>query len=392
MKGEIMLLRNNGRTGTLSLAFGLLVALAVVIAATSARTHAASETAAHAPRTLTLLVGGGQDTTALHGFFPQNLRVRVGDTVTWKHNGDDATADRHVVTFLGGPFPGPKVPLPSGGPGQVMPQRNIPVPGGAKGENMRNPLILFPTRQAGAPIESYDGTTFVTSGEISKNPRKGTPRNETFSLTFTKPGLYRYICIEHHPNMIGTVEVLPATATDVQDQAQINAQAKAEMDSLLAQIETAKKLLQTARSQPGPNGTTIWYVQAGANLSSELRGSDFDFHPKKLTVKTGDTVIWESKDGHNIAFVPSPLIPEGLIAKPQAEGRPIFVVNPKANQSAVPTGVFEPSQYYNSGPIGIRNQRGTSWAMNFDKPGVYEYVCIFHADRGMKGTITVVAR
>lgn len=387
-----MLSRTKEGIPTNGMLFHLVIILTVGVALLAIGGQPLNAQQQPAPRTVTLLVGGGQDTTALHGFFPQNLRIRVGDTVTWKHNGDDSTADRHVVTFTGGPFPGPKVPLPSGGPGQVMPQRNIPVPGGAKGENMRNPLILFSTRQSGAPIETYDGTTFVTSGELSKNPRKGTPRNETFSLTFAKPGLYRYICLEHHPNMVGMIEVLPTTATDVPDQAQINAQAKAEIDSLLAQIEKAKKLSQTARSQPGPNGTTIWYVKAGVLLSSEMRGSDFDFHPKKLTVKVGDMVIWESKDGHNVAFVPSPVVPEGLIAKPQAEGRPIFVVNPKANQPAAPTGVFDPTQYYNSAPIGIRNQRGTSWAMNFDKPGVYEYVCIFHHDRGMKGTITVVAR
>ncbi len=39
-----------------------------------------------APRTLTVLVSGGQDTTVFDTFFPLTLRVRVGDTVTWKFN------------------------------------------------------------------------------------------------------------------------------------------------------------------------------------------------------------------------------------------------------------------------------------------------------------------
>ena len=342
------------------------------------------------PRTVTVLIGGGQDTTVLDGYFPQHLRIRVGDTVTWKYNAD-TNGDRHTVTFNGGPFPGLKAPLPAGGAGEVMPQRNIPVPGGAKGETMRNPLILFPTRQPGAP-ETYDGTTFVTSGEVSLRPRKGAPRIDSFSLTFTKPGLYRYVCLNHHPHMIGMVEVLPANATDVPDQVQIDAQAKAEMDSLLAQIEKAKEQAKTVRNKPGPNGTTIWYVEAGALLSSELRGMSFDFHPKNLTVKAGDTVIWEAKDTHTITFVPSPPIPEPLIPKPQAEGMPLFVQNPKVTQPVVPSGVYDPSQYYNSAQIGFKQQRGTSWAMTLDKPGVYEYVCALHHERGMKGTITVVAR
>jgi len=385
-----MLLQRIRRRGTAPL-FGLLIVLPVMIAASSALTTAAAETATHAPRTLTVLVDGGQDTTVLDGYFPQNLRIRVGDTVTWKYNGD-ATGGRHTVTFSGGKFEGAKSPLPTGEAGQVMPQRNIPVPGGAKDETMRNPLILFPTRQDGTPIETYDGTTFVTSGEIAKRPRKGTPRRETFSLTFTKPGIYRYICLNHHPHMIGMIEVVPATATDVPEQAQIDAQAKAEMDSLLAQIETAKEQMKTVRSQPGPNGTTIWYVQAGAFLSSEMRGMSFDYHPKNLTVKAGDTVIWEAKDSHTITFTPSPPIPEPLIAKAQAEGMPLFIVNPKTNQPAVPSGTYDPSQYYNSALIGLRNAQGNSWALTFDKPGVYEYVCALHHEMGMKGTITVVAR
>ena len=373
------------------LALILVSGVAVAFAPLPVASNGAHGATAQGPRTLTVLIDGGRDTTVLDGFFPQNLRVRVGDTVTWKYNAD-VTGGRHTVTFTGGPFPGLKAPLPTGGAGEVMPQRNIPVPGGAKGEAMRNPLILFPTRQDGAAIESYDGTTFVTSGELAKRPRKGTPRKETFSLTFTKAGLYRYVCLNHHPHMIGMIEVVSATATDVPDQAQIDAQAKAEMDSLLAQIKKAKEASKTVRSQPGPNGTIIWYVQAGALLSSELRGTDHDFHPKSLTVKAGDTVIWEAKDSHTITFVPSPPIPEPLISKPQDGGIPLFIVNPKVNTPAVPSGTYDPPLYYNSALIGLRNQQGTSWAMTFDKPGVYEYVCALHHERGMKGTITVVAR
>lgn len=370
--------------------FHLLVILTVVMALLVIEGQKLNAQQQPAPRTLTVLVGGGQDLTVLDGFFPQHLRIRVGDTVTWKHNGE-STGDRHTVTFNGGPFPGPKVPLPTGGAGEVMPQRNIPVPGGAKEEVMRNPLILFPTRQPGAPSETYEGTSFVTSGELSQTPRKGTPSNETFSLTFTKPGLYRYICLNHHPHMTGMIEVVSATATDVPDQAQIDAQAKAEMNSLLAQIERAKERSKAVGSQPGPNGTTIWYVQAGTFLASEMRGMDFDFHPKKLTVKAGDTVIWEAKAGHTVTFVPGPVIPERLILQPKAEGMPHLIVNSKSNNRAVPSGTYNPTQYYNSGNIGI-NQPRVSWAMTFDKPGVYEYVCTIHHERGMKGTITVVAR
>lgn len=372
--------------------FQFLIILAVVVALLASGGQTLNAQQRPAPRTVTVLVGGGQDTTVLDGFFPQNLRVRVGDTVAWKFNGDQ-THHRHTAHFHGGPFAGPKVALPGGGPGEFTPQRNIPLPGSTKGEVMRNPLILFPTRQPGAPVETYDGTTFISSGELSKRPRKGTARNENFSLTFIKPGIYSYVCMNHWSHMVGTIEVVSATGTDVPDQAQIDKQAKAEMDSLLAAIEKAKEQGKAVRSQPGPNGTTLWFVRTGALLAGDMRGMTFDYVPKNLTVKAGDTVIWEAIDNHTITFVPSPPAPEPLIAKPQAEGHPVFIVNQQVQRPANPSGTYDPSQYYNSGNIGMRSPQNTaSWAMTFDKPGVYEYICAFHHEMGMKGAITVVAR
>src|ERR671919_757457 len=77
---------------------------------------AEAQAASPAPRTVTVLVGGGQDTIVLDNFFPQSVRVRVGDTVVWKFNGDE-THHFHTVTFFGGPFDGPKRAVVGGGPG-----------------------------------------------------------------------------------------------------------------------------------------------------------------------------------------------------------------------------------------------------------------------------------
>ena len=346
-----------------------------------------------APRTLTVLVGGGQDTTVLDSFFPQTLRIRVGDTVTWKFNSDPN--HRHTVTLVGGPFPGPKNPVSGGGPGEVIPGSWVPAAGGAPGELMRNPVFAAPTRKPGAPLESYDGTTYANSGELSTKPRvPSMPGNETFSVTFTKPATYRYVCLFHRPHMVGIVEVLPATATDVPDQAQIDAQAKAEMAHLLALAEKAKGLGKAVRSQPGPNGTTFWFVRAGGYElpSAELRGQAFEFLPKNLTIKAGDTVIWESVSTHTITFIPAPPAPAVLIVKPQADAYPLLIQNPKVHRPAKPAAVYDPAQHFNSAPFGQTTPRGTSWALTFDTPGVYEYFCALHHEMGMKATITVVER
>ena len=87
---------------------------------------------AQAPRTLNALVGAGRDSEAINAFLPSRLRVRAGDTVAWKINSDEA----HSVTFLsGGDFPEFAVPVPGGGPGELM----------------LNPQAAFPTRPPGAP-------------------------------------------------------------------------------------------------------------------------------------------------------------------------------------------------------------------------------------------------
>jgi plastocyanin len=386
------------RGGTAMKQLGYLsVVLLLLVMLPAARTGALepvkiaeAQTASPVPRTVTVLVGGGQDTIVLDSFFPQTVRVRVGDTVVWKFNGDE-THHFHTVTFFGGPFDGPQRAVVGGGPGEVIPPGAVPVPGGQPGERMRNPVRAWPTRKPAAPIETYDGTTYVNSGEMRMHPRTtGMPAFETFSLTFTKPGTYRYVCAAH-PHMQGTIEVVPAEAVDVPIQAEIDKQAKAEAAHLLALIDKAKGLGKTVRSEPGPHGTTFWFVRAGAfDTSGEMRGQLFDFLPKHLTVKAGDTVIWESVDIHTITFNPMPPAPDPHIVKAQADGPPLLLENPKVFQLSKPAHVYDPAQYFNSALLGMTQARGTSWALTFDTPGVYEYFCALHEPMGMKGTITVV--
>jgi plastocyanin len=117
------------------------------------------------PRTMTVLVGGGHDTVVLDSYFPRILRVRAGDRVVWKFNGDE-NHHLHTVTFSGGPFSGPKLAVAGGVPGDALPDFWIPVPGGQPGELMWNPAEAWPTRKAGAPVEKYDGTTYAHSSDI----------------------------------------------------------------------------------------------------------------------------------------------------------------------------------------------------------------------------------
>jgi len=159
-------------------------------------------------------VGSGRDTEVVIAFLPSMLSVRAGDTVTWKLNADEI----HTVSFLSGaPTPRFERPIPDAGPTDFM----------------LNPQAAFPTRAPGAPAETYSGTGFASSGTMSDvPPAPGAPPNNEFSLIFDTPGTYDFVCIIH-PFQIGTIEVLASNAQDVPSQADIDAQAEAQLAPLL---------------------------------------------------------------------------------------------------------------------------------------------------------------
>jgi plastocyanin len=108
--------------------------------------------------------GWGNYVTAVNRFSPAVLNIKAGQTVTWK---GASLAEPHTVTF-DSPF---KTPEDAG----------VFTPGGAR---------------AGA---RYSGG-FAHSGLIGAKPFPA----ETFSLVFTKPGTYPYVCVLH-PGMAGQV-------------------------------------------------------------------------------------------------------------------------------------------------------------------------------------------
>jgi len=122
-------------------------------------------------------------------FLPAQLNIGAGDTVTWANN----SGVPHTVTFLSG---GPDLDLftavnqPKGPPELVL-----------------TPEVVFPSK----PSQTYDGTGYYNSGFITADPALSTG-GTTFSLTFTKPGTYEYICHLHDDQgMKGTIQVGPQT-------------------------------------------------------------------------------------------------------------------------------------------------------------------------------------
>jgi plastocyanin len=128
-----------------------------------------------------VLAGASVGMSALMRFAPGKLTIAVGDTVTW------ISADMmlpHTVTFA--------------------PDGNYPD---------------FPSAKAIAPAggPTYDGSTFTNSGFIfppGTPPIPGVPTTTSYTLKFTKPGVYTYHCILHDSiGMIGKIRVVAAGAS-----------------------------------------------------------------------------------------------------------------------------------------------------------------------------------
>ena len=215
----------------------------------------------------------------------------------------------------------------------------------------------------------------------------GAPLNETFTVTFDTAGVYDYVCQIHPFAMRGTVVVEEATAPDVPSQIEIDALAEAELAPLLAQIDTIKTEAAKVETQvPGPDGSTIWRVQAGG-LSRDDRVELLEFLPKDIVIQEGDTVVWTSLAFHHVAFHPGRMHPEWVIPEPQEQGPPVLVMNPEVVFPARPATAFDGTGYWSAGLIGIGDYDarsglrslpgGSTFIMTFSKAGTYKYMCAF---------------
>lgn len=132
------------------------------------------------------LIGNGQAGFSILRFTPAPLVIKAGTTVTWTMRDPH---EIHTVTFLGGEKP-PQFIIP-------QPQQQGPP------KLLINPKVLTPTQ-----VKTYDGMGFVNSGILFP---AGSPPDlpKSFSLTFTKPGRYAYVCVVHIPveGMVGTIIV-----------------------------------------------------------------------------------------------------------------------------------------------------------------------------------------
>jgi plastocyanin len=139
------------------------------------------------PRTVdaegTLAVDAGlqEGFAAALEFFPSTAVIEPGQSVTWTVPGD--SMEPHTVTWP---------PIPPGSEFEIIEQAGGP-PIMAIGE------AGFPSMESGAAVGA-DGA--FNSGIMFPG--------QTYTLTFTEPGVYNYVCFLH-PGMQGAVVVIPQT-------------------------------------------------------------------------------------------------------------------------------------------------------------------------------------
>src|SRR5438067_2363161 len=154
----------------LSRALILPLAALLFLAACSNKTSAGTATA---PSTLQVKAGLNDPkdpNIAVLAYLPNTFTVKVGETVQWTATGPEP----HSVSFV----PSGQTPPTPGTPAAIALQAPKPATG------------------------AYDGTTTVSSG---LGPTSSTPM--TFSLSFSKPGSYKFFCAIH-AQMRGTVTVV----------------------------------------------------------------------------------------------------------------------------------------------------------------------------------------
>jgi plastocyanin len=316
------------------LAAGLVLAgLVPATAGAAAKSQVHSKEAA-TPAAITVLVGLGQTGVSPGSqlaFTPKYVDISVGDTVTFK---EIDKIEPHTVTF------GSMAALKKMSDTFITPtpQKNGP------------PLLVIdPKAVTPTPGHTYSGMGIANSGIL--------PLGKTWSLTFTAPGTYHYVCLIHGMGMAGVVTVHPA---------------------------------QTGHT---------WIVQAGdgmaaANDKANTTTND-SFYPRHLTIKVGDTVEWIG-GFHTITFAPEATLHQLeanlFIPVPQPGGAPKLVFNPKI---AFPSGgsSYNGKGMANSGLLPFTVPPGSkappTYKLTFTAAGTFGYDCLIHP--GMDGTITVTS-
>jgi plastocyanin len=307
---------------------------------------------AQAATTLNVSAGYGSGTVAGNAYGPGSPTILVGDSIKWTITSDEV----HSITFGSNPGGGPPPNWPVAG-------FTAPPPGPPA------PVTMGPV--------TYTGTEFLNTGLI----RKGS----TATVTFNAAGTFNYFCVIHS-GMAGNVNVVASGTT--MTQAAADSAAAATSSLLLGQVAGLRQsTLNSAVGVKLADGTTRWDIWTnGLNPPAAMPGGGtgylelLEYIPQNLAVKPGDTVHWRATATHSVTFLAPSQTVGALLGQ---YGGPTGV------PAAKPSATYDGKSFYNSGPLAQSPASPKDFELKFPTAGVYNYVCVFHADIGQTGVITV---
>lgn len=348
-------------------------------------------------------------------FFPKRLRVHRGDRVRWEFpNQGNGAQGFHTVTF-------------AKHSSQTSFVRADEVPGTLAFDE----LTFFTTGcgRTGQPVCMLSDTKKLVSSGTFLQHSGGLGKIHPFDAVIDLPvGTYSYFCALHHPNMVGTIEVVPDhVPTNNRKPADFKADITTHVHH--ANAEFAAQARPTVVNE---KGRRVWTVNAGGSTDGDIRVVTEAFLPSSLEIRAGDTVRWVM-DGtaHTVTFpdtttsTPPPHITLNCELDGRATGAPgapligaagaaglpwcppggalEMALSPiAANQTRASNDEVVPGVLHNSaimiGAHQTERMRGrppgsgvrfpAQFEATFPVPGTYTYRCLIHW-QFMGGSITV---
>lgn len=394
----------------------VLCAAATLVAATacgqSGQTGQGGTSSAQAnpgARVVTRTVQIDGKTDVFHGsfmaYFPKSVMAHPGDTIAF-HDNDNG--EPHSVTagtlvekgLAAADKAGPNAPPP---PEFASLPVMLPIGPGDANQAASQPCYLLadtpPTDPAKACPQlkqpDFDGTqTYYSSGAI----RPDTTWSMHLSPTI-KPGTYRYYCDLHGTDMTGQIVVV-AAAQPVPGQAQIDTQARTELQGLIDKLMPDYQAAKAGHAKiPGNLAGLINETVENAMIS--------EFFPQTVQAKVGQPVTWTVLAGHTITVGgpdPAPPVllyaPDGVVhlrpelvspmGGPGAPPPPTNAPPPTGPQPtiAINGGSYDGTGEHSSGFIPSFPPQTFTYSLTFTKPGTYTVDCLIHPHMEAKVVVT----
>lgn len=324
-------------------------------------------------------------------FLPNEVWIYAGDSIQWTWQ---PINEPHTVSLLAPgqtrPTPPPPIGPPSGPPFGPPFYFGNPGPG--------------PFTECPSP-NPYNGgsATYDASACVSSAALNGGTAPSTFTVTFSNPGNYKFVCLIH-TNMYGTVHVLSTDSTSPfysaslpYTQSDYDKQARDEAADILSDTDNPK---EEAKDFPRSEHEVLMTGEVVGTGGGRQYLAIVRFFPETIYINQGDTVEFTNADPtepHTITSGSSDDLMNDMAvigSAPQADGALAATVNSPGDFGNATPGSGVNSGFLQAAPEDAAG-RGqsppgtTRFRVTFNIPGTFPYHCALHDVDGMYGKVVV---